>query len=210
MMNKPRKRMGDLLIESGLITNEQLQTALKEKKPPKIGETLMQLGYISEQRLIEVLEFQLGIPYVSLFKYPIDTKLLNIVSKETAERNKLIPLKKENDKLFVAMADPMNFYAIDDLRLSTGFQIEVVISTMEEIQKAINKYYGLVDNMDDLIGAELKSFKEKEEDNATDENSPVVKLVNQLILVGVQQKASDIHIDPHETEVIVRYRLMEY
>lgn len=170
----------------------------------------MQLGYISEQRLIEVLEFQLGIPYVSLFKYPIDTKLLNIVSKETAERNKLIPLKKENDKLFVAMADPMNFYAIDDLRLSTGFQIEVVISTMEEIQKAINKYYGLVDNMDDLIGAELKSFKEKEEDNATDENSPVVKLVNQLILVGVQQKASDIHIDPHETEVIVRYRLMEY
>ncbi|GAB6992009.1 GspE/PulE family protein [Paenibacillus pini] len=207
-MNKPRKRMGDLLIESGLITNEQLQTALKEKKPTqKIGETLMQLGYISEQRLIEVLEFQLGIPYVSLFKYPIDTKLLNIVSKETAERNKLIPLKKENDKLFVAMADPMNFYAIDDLRLSTGFQIEVVISTMEEIQKAINKYYGLVDNMDDLIGAELKSFKEKEEDNATDENSPVVKLVNQLILVGVQQKASDIHIDPHETEVIVRYRV---
>ncbi|UNK16087.1 Flp pilus assembly complex ATPase component TadA [Paenibacillus sp. N3/727] len=206
-MNKPHKRLGDLLIEAGLITNEQLETALREKKAnQKIGETLLQLGFISEQRLIEVLEFQLGIPYVSLFKYPIDTKLLNIVPKETAERNKLIPLKKENNKLFVAMADPMDFYAIDDLRLSTGFQIEVVIATKEDIQKSINKYYSLVDNMDDLLGMGLKS-KDKEEDTVTDENSPVVKLVNQMILVGYQQRASDIHIDPREAEVVVRYRV---
>ncbi|SMF84841.1 type IV pilus assembly protein PilB [Paenibacillus uliginis N3/975] len=206
-MNKPHKRLGDLLIEAELVTNEQLETALREKKAnQKIGETLLQLGFISEQRLIEVLEFQLGIPYVSLFKYPIDTKLLNIVPKETAERNKLIPLKKENNKLFVAMADPMDFYAIDDLRLSTGFQIEVVIATKEDIQKSINKYYSLVDNMDDLLGMDLKS-KDKEEDTVTDENSPVVKLVNQMILVGYQQRASDIHIDPGEAEVVVRYRV---
>lgn len=206
-MNKPHKKLGDLLIEAELITNEQLETALREKKVnQKIGETLLQLGFISEQRLSEVLEFQLGIPYVSLFKYPIDTKLLNIVPKETAERNKLIPLKKENNKLFVAMADPMDFYAIDDLRLSTGFQIEVVIATKEDIQKSINKYYSLVDNMDDLLGMDLKS-KDKEEDTVTDENSPVVKLVNQMILVGYQQRASDIHIDPREEEVVVRYRV---
>ncbi|WP_106767478.1 GspE/PulE family protein [Paenibacillus faecalis] len=206
-MNKPHKRLGELLIEAELITNEQLETALREKKAnQKIGETLLQLGFISEQRLIEVLEFQLGIPYVSLYKYPIDTKLLNIVPKETAERNKLIPLKKENNKLFVAMADPMDFYAIDDLRLSTGFQIEVVIATKEDIYKSINKYYSLVDNMDDLLGMDLKS-KDHEEDTVTDENSPVVKLVNQMILVAYQQRASDIHIDPREAEVVVRYRV---
>lgn len=206
-MNKPHKKLGELLIEAELITNEQLETALREKKAnQKIGETLLQLGFISEQRLIEVLEFQLGIPYVSLYKYPIDTKLLNIVPKETAERNKLIPLKKENNKLFVAMADPMDFYAIDDLRLSTGFQIEVVIATKEDIYKSINKYYSLVDNMDDLLGMDLKS-KDHEEDTVTDENSPVVKLVNQMILVAYQQRASDIHIDPREAEVVVRYRV---
>ncbi|WP_198957425.1 GspE/PulE family protein [Paenibacillus selenitireducens] len=206
-VNKPRKRMGDLLVESGLLTNEQLQIALNEKKPTqKLGETLLQLGFITEQRLIEVLEFQLGIPYVSLFKYPIDTKLLSIVSKETAERNKLIPLKRESNKLFVAMADPMDFYAIDDLRLSTGFQIEVSIATKEDIHKAISKYYSLVDNMEDLLGADLK-FKEKDEDTVTDEDSPVVKLVNQMILAAYQQKASDIHIDPQESDVVIRYRV---
>ncbi|KOP64991.1 type II secretion system protein E [Bacillus sp. FJAT-18019] len=206
-MNKSRKRIGNLLVESGLLTNEQLQIALTEKKPhQKLGETLLELGYITEQRLIEVLEFQLGIPYVSLFKYPIDTKLINIVSKEMAERNKLMPLKKEGNKLYVAMVDPMNFYAIDDLRMSTGFDIEVVIATRDDINKSINKYYGLVDNMDDLLGVELGS-KEKEEDTVIDEDSPVVKLVNQLILAGYQQRASDIHIDPQEGEVIVRYRV---
>ncbi|MBR2570350.1 MAG: Flp pilus assembly complex ATPase component TadA, partial [Paenibacillus sp.] len=208
MINKSRKRIGDLLVEHGLITEEQLQLALKEKKPnQRLGETIMQLGFITEQRLIEVLEFQLGIPHVSLFKYPIDTKLLSVIPKEIAERNKCIPLKKEGNKLYVAMADPMDFYAIDDLRLSTGFQIEVSISTKEDIHKSINKYYSLVENMEDLIGEDLKKGKGKEEDTVTDEDSPIVKLVNQLILAAYQQRASDIHIDPREGEVIVRYRV---
>lgn len=205
-MSKARRRIGDLLVESGLITTEQLQTALTEKRSDqKLGETLLQLGYITELRLIEVLEFQLGIPYVSLFKYPIDTSLLSLVPKETAERNKLIPLKKERNKLFVAMADPMDFYAIDDLRMATGFQIEVSIATRDEIQKAIIKYYGLIENMDQLIGVDPKQ-KEKEED-VVHEDAPVVKLVNQLILAAYQQKASDIHLDPREKEVVVRYRV---
>ncbi|WP_195572199.1 GspE/PulE family protein [Paenibacillus sp. 1001270B_150601_E10] len=208
MINKSRKRIGDLLVEHGLITEEQLQLALKEKKPnQRLGETLMQLGFITEQRLIEVLEFQLGIPYVSLFKYPIDTKLLSMIPKEIAERNKCIPLKKEGSKLYVAMADPMDFYAIDDLRLSTGFQIEVSIATKEDIHKAISKYYSLVENMEDLIGEDFKKGKGKEEDTVIDEDSPIVKLVNQLILAAYQQRASDIHIDPREGEVVVRYRV---
>ncbi len=209
MMKKlrTRQRIGELLIGSGLITNEQLQIALKEKRPnQKVGEKLVELGIISEQRIMEVLEFQLGIPYISLFKYPIDTKLIHIVPKEMAERNKLIPLKKEGEKLYIAMADPLDFYAIDDLRLSTGFEIEVSIATKEDIQKSINKYYGLSDDMEELLGIEQKS-QYREEDNVTDEHSPVVKLVNQFFIQAYQQRASDIHIDPQEKEVVLRYRV---
>ena len=95
-----RKRLGDLLVDAAIITEEQLQETLKEKsKGQKIGDALLQRGLITEQQLIEVLEFQLGIPHVSLFRYPFDEKLVHVVTKEFAKRNLLIPLKKENEKL---------------------------------------------------------------------------------------------------------------
>lgn len=201
-----RKRLGDLLVESGLITEEQLLTALKEKGAnQKLGEALLDLGFITEQRLIEVLEFQLGIPHVSLYRYPIDTKILKIVPKEVAKRNMLIPLKKEGDRLYIAMADPMDFFAIDDLRLSTGFKIETAIASKGDIIKAINKYYDYEHDMVDLFEDEQPVAEQVQE--AVEEDSPVVKLVNQILLIGVQLKASDIHIDPQETKVLVRYRV---
>ena len=141
-MVQTRKRLGDLLVETGMITVEQLDTALQEKSPKqKLGDMLLQKGYITEQQLIEVLEFQLGIPHVSLYRYPFDIKLFNIVPRDIAKRNMLVPLKKDGERLFVAMADPMDFYAIDDLRLSTGFQIETAIATRDDILRAITKYY---------------------------------------------------------------------
>ncbi|WP_034681280.1 GspE/PulE family protein [Caldalkalibacillus mannanilyticus] len=204
ILKSKRKRLGDLLVDSGLITEEQLLTALKEKGNKKLGETLLDLGFISEQRLIEVLEFQLGIPHVSLYRYPIDKKILAIVPKEVAKRNMLIPLKKEGDRLYIAMTDPMDFFAIDDLRLSTGFKIETAIASKGDIIKAINKYYDYDHSMEDLLEEE-KPVEEIQE--AVEEDSPVVKLVNQILLNGVQLKASDIHIDPQENKVLVRYRV---
>jgi type IV pilus assembly protein PilB len=206
-MKRQRKRLGELLVESGLITADQLQIALKEKTGnQKLGETLLIQGFITEQRLIEALEFQLGIPHVSLSRYPIDVKLLKLVPKEIAKRQMLVPLRKEGDKLFVAMADPMDFYAVDDLRLSTGFQIETAIAAKDEIIKAINKYYELDNTMQDFIG-EAPVLSKEQEAGIIEDDSPIVKLVNQLLLNGVQQKASDIHIDPQETKIIVRYRV---
>ena len=118
MMKKNRKRLGDLLVDSKLLTEEQLQSALSEKsESQKLGDVLLQRGYVTEQQLMEVLEFQLGIPKVNLFQYPVDKKLANIVSKEDARRSQLIPLKIVGDKLFVVMADPLDFYATEDLRL---------------------------------------------------------------------------------------------
>lgn len=125
-----RKRIGDILVEQGLLTQEELQGALDSKQnDQKLGDALLSRGLITEQQLIETLEVQLGIPHVSLFRYPFDPLLFNVVPKDFAKRKLLVPLKTEGDRLFIAMTDPTDFIAIDDLRLSTGFQIEPTIAS---------------------------------------------------------------------------------
>ncbi|MCH1626586.1 GspE/PulE family protein [Ferdinandcohnia quinoae] len=204
-MGKFRKKIGDLLIETGLINEEQLQEALRDKSDTqKIGDVLIQKGFITEHQLIEVLEFQLGIPHVSLFRYPIDSNLTAIVPKEIARKYNLMPLKREGDKLFVAMTDPLDFFAIEDLRLTTGFQIETAIATKDEIYRAITKYYELNVGINEFIN---DVPEEVQEERMINDDSPVVKLVNQILLSAVQQRASDIHIDPQETKVSLRYRI---
>ncbi|WP_026676457.1 GspE/PulE family protein [Fictibacillus gelatini] len=206
-MQHTRKRLGDILVEHQLITEEQLELTLKEKsKGQKLGDALIERGYITEQQLIEVLEFQIGIPHISLYRYPIDEQIVSIVSREFAKRNQLIPLKKEGDKLLVAMADPMDFHAIDDLRLSTGFQIERAIATKDDIYRAHKKYYDMDDSMNDLLELLPKGIDSLEEKMA-EEDSPVVRLVNQIVLNAVEQKASDIHFEPQESKLNIRYRI---
>ncbi|MFJ7744235.1 GspE/PulE family protein [Peribacillus sp. NPDC097295] len=205
-MAQIRKRLGDLLVEAGLITEDQLQIALNEKsQSQKLGDVLLQKGYITEQQLIEVLEFQLGIPHVSLYRYPFDSNIFSLISEDMAKRNLMIPLKKEGEKLYVAMADPMDFYAIDDLRLSTGFQIEPAIATKDDILRAIAKHYTDEDGLEELMVTLNQDVNDEEA--TVDQNSPVVKLVNQLLSNAVMHKASDIHIDPQEKKLVVRYRV---
>ncbi|MFC0187367.1 GspE/PulE family protein [Fictibacillus aquaticus] len=203
-----RKRLGDLLVETGFITEDILQQTLKEKRPKqKLGDALIERGYLTEQQLIEVLEFQLGIPHISLFRYPIDEQAVSIVPREFARRHFLIPIKKDGDKLFVAMADPMDFTVVDDLRLSTGFQIERAIAAKDDIIRAHSKFYDMDDSMSELMDLLPQGTDITDETRMTEENSPIVKLVNQLIQQAIQQKASDIHFDPHETKLVIRYRI---
>lgn len=205
-MRTQRKRLGDLLVDSGLITNEQLEATLTEKPTDqKLGDALLHRGYITELQLIEVLEFQLGIPHVSLYRYPIDPKLLSVIPKEIAKQNLMMPLKKEDSRLFVAMADPMDYYAIEDLRLSTGFDIETAIATKDDIIRTINKYYDVDDSFEEMIQEETQ--QETLEDANVNDDSPVVRLVNRILSQAITEKASDIHIDPHETKVLVRVRI---
>ncbi|MBB2480643.1 Flp pilus assembly complex ATPase component TadA [Bacillus sp. APMAM] len=195
-----RKRLGDLLVDVGEITRDQLSEALNAKKDgQKLGDVLVERGFINEQQLIEVLEFQLGVPHVVLHRYPIDTSLIKLVPIEFAIRNVVIPIEKNQQELTVAMNDPMDYFVIDDLRLSTGFQIKPVIATKEEIIGAIHKYYHINEHFEE---EELSSIVP-----LNPEEAPAVKLVNQLFATGVQMKASDIHIDPQETKVIIRYRV---
>jgi len=205
-MTTTRKRLGDLLVESSLITEEQLEISLREKpNDQRLGDTLLQRGYITEQQLIEVLEFQLGIPHVNLFRYPFDPKLFNVVHKDFAKRNLLVPLKADGDKLYVAMSDPMDYITVDDLRLSTGFNIETAIASKDDILRTISKYYD--EELFEELFVDQSEDSREEQDELTDLDSPIVRLVNQLMSSAVTQKASDIHIDPQESQVVIRFRV---
>lgn len=205
MTVQPKKRLGDMLIEAGVLSPEQLEKALADKQQHlKLGDALLEKGYITEQQLIEVLEVQLGIERVSLYRYPFDTNLFTLIPKDDAQRKLIIPLKKEGDKLYVAMNDPMDFYTIEDLRLSTGFDIRPVISTKDDIIRSVNKYYETEEGFEELKIEENNDVSAHE---LTDMESPIIRLVNQLLSAASSQRASDIHIDPQETKVLVRIRV---
>src|SRR5690625_3166208 len=202
-----RKRLGDLLIDSGIISEAQLAFALEEKMPDeKLGDTLLREGYITEQQLIEVLEFQLGIPHINIYQYPIEQEIIQLVPKEMAKRYQVMPIRTDDNQLFIAMADPMDYFAIEELRMATGYQIVPAIATKDALQRTIAKYYDFQESLDEAMG-DLVPEETVEEAGITDEDSPVVRLVNQIIANAVTQRASDIHFDPQEVEFKIRYRI---
>lgn len=202
-----RKRLGDLLVEAGLITTAQLEETLADKSPDeKLGDALITKGYITERQLIEALEFQLGIPHINLTQLPIDQDVIPLISPEMAKRNLVMPVRKEENKLYVAMADPMDYFAIEELRMATGFQIVPGIATKDDLYQGIKKYYDMQESLDEAMDDFIEE-EEIEETGIQDEDSPVVRLVNQMIANAVMQRASDIHLDPQETELTVRYRV---
>lgn len=208
MKPNERKKLGDLLVEAKIISEATLQTALQQKnRDEKLGDYLVQHGYITEQQLIEVLEYQLRIPHVNLNQLAIEDHVLKLVPKELAKRAQLIPLQRKENQLYIAMADPMDYFAIEELRLATGCQIETSIASKSDIVRAITKYYDLQESMNEAMEGLLPEQKQDEQSELIDEDSPIVKLVSQIIASAVAQRASDIHIDPQETEVRVRFRI---
>ncbi|WP_216828808.1 GspE/PulE family protein [Alkalihalobacterium elongatum] len=210
MAIQKRRRLGDLLVEAGVITEDQLMEALHEQKSTKnrLGDQLVQMNFVDEQQIIEVLEFQLGIPHINLYKQKIDPKIIGIINEELARRYQLLPVKRTGDRLLIAMADPLDYFAIDDIRLSTGFEIEPAIAKKEELRLAINRYYGMQKSIEQM----LKDINTNDDEELLIEaqqsdDSPVAKMINQLIHQAVQVGASDIHIDPLETETVIRFRV---
>ncbi|MED3762664.1 ATPase, T2SS/T4P/T4SS family [Ureibacillus sp. FSL K6-8385] len=205
---KARKRLGDLLVEAGVITQEQLDYALKNKsKEEKLGDFLIRENILTEQQLIEVLEFQLGVPHINLSQYPIDPEVLQLVPADLAKRAQIMPIRKDKNKLFIAMVDPMDYFAIEEVRMATGCQIETGIAAKDDLYRTIAKYYDLQESMDAAMADVNIETKESMDQQITDDDSPIVRLVNQLIANAVFQRASDIHFDPQETDFRVRYRI---
>ncbi|WP_423189172.1 GspE/PulE family protein [Alkalibacterium sp. f15] len=192
MQNK-KKKIGDLLKDANLVTEAQIIEATNYKKNnQKLGQALVEQGYMTEKQLIDILEVQLKLESVSLFKYDIDKSLIHLVSKDFARSNLLLPVRREDDKLTVAMYDPLDFYSIEDIELSTGYTVQPAIATKDDIMQTINRLY---DN-NDLSEAEIAG-----------EEAPAVRVFDQLLETGVAMHASDIHLDQSENAVSVRYRV---
>ncbi|WP_409346899.1 GspE/PulE family protein [Paenibacillus sp. MBLB4367] len=204
-----RKRIGDLLVEAGVISADQLLQALKEQKEwnMRLGDVLITQNYITEQQLIEVLELQLGIPHIQLYRQKIDTKIINIIPQRLAEQHQVLPIRTEGNKLVLAMADPLDYYAIDELRMSTGYRIEPTIASKDELSRAIKRYYGLQESVDQIMSNLQSRELEETKPQQDEDDSPVVKTVNQIIIQAVQLGASDIHFDPQEDGIRIRYRV---
>lgn len=205
----PRKRLGDLMVESGLLSDELLQKALQEQKTlnMRLGDVLITQNYITEQQLIEVLEFQLGIPHIQLFRQKIETKVINLIPQKLAEKHTVIPIRVDGNKLVLAMADPMDYFAIDELRMTTGLRIEPAIASKDELLRAIKRYYGMQESVDQIMSNIQTKTTEDTRIQAMEDDSPVVKTVNQIITQAVSIGASDIHIDPQDDSLRIRYRV---
>ncbi|WP_404409582.1 GspE/PulE family protein [Jeotgalibacillus malaysiensis] len=190
-----------------MVSSFELEDALIGKSEnEKLGDYLINKGIITERQLIEVLEFQLGIPHVDLSRFSIDSELIQLVPAELAKSNLIIPLKKERNKLTAAMADPMDYFAIEELRMATGCQIEPSIATKEQLSKYVNQYFEMQSSMDEAL-MDVTGKQSDTDEDLTNVDSPMVRLVNQIISSALSQKASDIHFDPHATEMSVRFRI---
>lgn len=215
MNKRNRKRLGDLLLEGGLISKEQLDEALEiqKKTGEKLGQILLNHDYVTQQDIIKVLEFQLGIPHVELETYDIDPSACMFVSESLAKRYDLIPIQIDNGVLIVAMSDPLNVFAIDDIKMFSGMEVRPVLATLKDINKAIDKYYSVWKDMEsvDELGIEygLVNIANNLDDEASEEinNSPAVKLLNSIIEQAISINASDIHIEPFEQYIKVRFRV---
>lgn len=206
MVKKVKLRLGELLVQANLITEEQLNEALENKDAgQRLGDYLTEQGQITDVQLAEVLKEQLGYPHIRLHNYEFDTSLLKLIPKDYVREKSIIPLKREKNKLFLAISDPLDYFTINDVRLSTGFEVEPVIVTKSEIRQAILALYEQEDFTDELE----EQYQETKGTDLTieEESSPIVKILNQLFQQAVVQKASDIHIDPQETKVVVRLRM---
>lgn len=211
-----KQKFGAILLQTGQITNEQLDEALSEQKNSKerIGAILVRKGIISEQRLLETLELQLGIPYVNLSNRKIEPNILTLVPEHIAKRYRVFPVEKMGERLVLAMLDPTDLYALDDLRLALNCEIQPVIVAEGDLERAFSQYFGISGSVNEVI----KDFDiQIEEDKVEEENSgqleamveeaPIVRLVNLLITQAVKDRASDIHLEPTEHELVIRYRV---
>jgi len=209
-----KKRIGEMLVAGGLIKEEQLTRALEEQKKRggKVGEILVDLGYISEHMMATFLARQLHLPYIEIEKQLVDPDSVKMIPADMARRITAIPLYRDKDALVVAMADPLNIFGLDDMQKVAGKEIRKVVATRSDIQKAISSYYGMGHTIEaatmDFAGETGAAFADAVEmTGVTSEDAPVVKLVSMLIAQAIIDRASDIHIDPEGKSIKVRYRI---
>src|SRR5499427_1249659 len=217
-------RLGEILVKEALITQDQLQKALEFQRSNggKLGSCLTKMGFITDDDITGVLSRQYGVPSINLKYYEVDAAVIKLIPQDTAVRYQIVPLSRVGSTLTIAMTDPTNVFAMDDIKFMTGFNVEPVVASETAIAEAISKFYGeaeseeqLTKAMKDLTGddnADLELASEEQEMSLAEmeraaEEAPIIKLVNLILTDAVKRGASDIHIEPYEREIRVRLRI---
>ncbi len=236
-------KLGELLVAANLITPEQLKQALdlQRREGGRIGSKLIKLGFVTEDKIVSFLSKQYGVPAINLAEYKIDPNIIKLIPKDLAQKHLIIPVTRVGPNLTIAMADPTNVFAIDDVKFVTGYNVEVVVASESAIIEGISKYYGAaivpttsrepvskapsrpapeitiedtvsdIGDIDKIIETAIEELEidEKAEEEGIIEkvDAPIVKLANKILIDAIQQRASDIHIEPYEQDLRVRYRV---
>jgi type IV pilus assembly protein PilB len=212
-------RLGELLVRENLISLQQLQKAQDEQRKTggRIGSLLVRQGAIAENDLTNFLSKQYGVPAISLKDFEIDEEVLKLIPKAAADKHQVVPVNRAGSSLIIAMSDPSNIFAIDDIKFLTGYNVEVVVASEQAIREAIEKYYSekgpsydeLMQGFDDSEVALIESESEADvvDLERSAEEAPVVKLVNLILLDAIKKGASDIHVEPYEKDFRVRFRI---
>src|SRR5437762_8891715 len=217
------QRLGDLLVKEKVITSEQLDKAIKMQKENgfRLGSALVKLGFLSDEDVTNFLSRQYGVPAINLSYFEIDGSVVKLVPYETAKRYQILPLSRVGASLTIAMVDPTNVFAMDDIKFMTGFNIEPVVASEAAIMDGIEKAYGttqqadleeVMQSMTDMGDADVELQSEESEMDLADlekaaDEAPIVKLVNLVLTDAVKRGASDIHMEPYEKEFRVRFRI---
>ncbi|GBD97421.1 MAG TPA: type IV-A pilus assembly ATPase PilB [Nitrospirae bacterium] len=215
-------KLGQLLINNNIITEEQLNkaTELQKKEGGRIGSNLIKLGYLTEESLVEFLSKQYGVSAVALSTEDIDPSIIKFVPYDVAHKYQIFPISKNGASLKLAMTDPSNVFAIDDVKFMTGYEVEPVVASESAIKEAISRYYeqsddlqSVVESMADFDEESLDLIQDTEDDidmtelKSAVEEAPVVKLVNLILSEAIVKGASDIHLEPYEKTFRIRYRI---
>jgi type IV pilus assembly protein PilB len=211
-------RLGELLVRNKLIDEKQLTKALQEQNASggRLGASLVKLGFLKEEDLAAFLSRQYGVPSINLSEFEIDESVIKLIPAEVVQKYQLIPVNRAGSTLIVAMSDPSNIFAIDDIKFMTGYNVEVVVSSESSIKSSIDNHYDQSASFDDVMGdlddIDLEVVDDDDEIDTSDlerasEDAPVVKLVNLILTDAIKKGASDIHVEPYEKSFRVRYRI---
>ncbi len=218
--DKDSKRIGNILLEAGLITEGQLARGIQEHKKSRrrLGETLIKLGYITETEMAQTLSTQLGIPYTDFETAVVDPMAIELIPEKLADKHRVLPLSIERGVLTVAMSDPLSFEAIQDLGFTSDRNVAPTVSTATEIKKAIQRYYHLsepvhkiLENISarhiEILPDSVEAVQDVEQSAKRAGAPPVIRMVNTIIFNAVKSRASDIHIEPRVKSVLIRERV---
>lgn len=222
-MKTTNLRIGDILVEKGYVTPDQMNQALawqKEHRDKRVGQILMELGFVSESQVLDALASRLHLNIVDVAQLSVDLQAVGKVSREVCEKNLILPVSLQGHNMEIVTNDPLNYFALEEVRQQTGCHLEISLSEEEPLRKAISYYFAEVSarkaatqaNVDFAVAAQDEI--EIEDLESGDDEAPIIRLLNSLIERAIKTEASDIHIEPFETETKVRMRIdgviMEY